>query len=106
MTENGTSPDLRPGVTEAACLAYIDAALARHGFKPLTRGSFRQAIRPMLERDGAAWKSGGTVLVDPVAVHQWSEYLVKRQALIQQEVPGWHERRAYSLDDLHALVQA
>ena len=106
MTENGTPPILRPGVTEADALAYINAALGRHGFRPLTRGAWGRGIRPLFDQDGAAWKSGGSVLIDPQAVSEWAEYLVKRQVLIQQKVPGWHERRAYSLEDLYALVQA
>lgn len=95
---------LRPGVTEADALIYINTYLARHELGSLARSTWGENIRPLLEQDGACWKSGGVILCDVVAVQHWAEYIAKRRVLARMDIPGWHAKRPYSLEDMYNLV--
>lgn len=37
---------------------------------------------------------------------RWKEYIGKRKVLIKLNRPGWHNKRAYSIEDMYDLVDS
>lgn len=95
----------RKGIcNEQTALERINAYLARHNLNPVTRSTWKQSIRPVLEAEGDVQWQGNTWIVDADQLWRWQEYIAKRQILIDQARPGWHTKRPYSSADAYALV--
>lgn len=95
----------RKGIcNEQTALERINAYLAQHDLAPVTRSTWKQSIRPVLEAEGDAEWQGNWWAIDADQLWRWQEYIAKRQILIGMAYPGWHSKRPYSAADAYALV--
>ena len=90
-------------LTETDLIATLNAAPGVN----VTRGLFKQSLRPLFELRGEAVQMGTgnrvTWVYDATRVNEWQEYLAVRAELIRRG--EWHSKRPYDWQDMEAIVQ-
>lgn len=105
-------------LTEAQAVAEVNRSLESFGLKPINLPLWKRSIRDLIEKEGDAGATNeessaqdgekprknrrATWLYDGAQLWRWSEYIAKRQVLI--ELGHWNRLRPYSLEDLDSLV--